>query len=247
MSINFLGIAVMFLVLIGILWKMPNKNRRFAFYNLWAFGFLVVLTLNYNDLSIYKLIYGLPGFTSIRAIARIILVMMWPLAVFLAIVIDQLISGSSATALSKITTYLCIFLMIMESVLFTQPAYSKNNALGRISDLRSQLPQNINKESILFVAANRDEPWWSTEIDAMLLGQELGLSVLNGYSGNFPPGYGPAFSCNQLKKRISSYLRFSNQTLTKNDYLDISRRVVPIGFSDCSSDVLKSPSENFNP
>ena len=96
--------------------------------------------------------------------------MMWPLAVFLAIVIDQLISASSATALPKIAAYLCIFLMIIESVLFIQPAFSKNKALGRLSDLRSQLPQGINKESILFVAANKTEPWWASEIDAMLLG-----------------------------------------------------------------------------
>jgi len=243
----FVGIAVSLLILIGILWKQPLENRSFAFYNLWAVGFLVVFTLYYNNLSIYKLVYNLPGFTSIRAVTRVILVIMWPLAIFIATVIDRLISSSSKKfPYGTIIACSCVLLMVMESTLFNQAMFPIAAALNRLNVLRAQLPRDINQESILFVATDGHGPWWLTEIDSMLLGQELGISVLNGYSSNFPPGYGPAVSCNQMNKRISQYLKFSNQS-AKENYLKISRRVIPIGFSDCDTASLGPALDSTNP
>jgi len=82
------------------------------------------------------------------------------------------------------------------------------------------------------VARNQEEPFWTNEIDAMLLAQELGWPTLNGYSGNFPPGYAPADSCRQLPARIENYMNFAGIS-NPSYYLGIIRRVIPLGFKDC--------------
>lgn len=231
----FVGIGTTLLVGVGLVWKMENKNRQFAFYNLWAFCFLFILTLNIADLSLYKLVYALPGFDSIRAVSRIILVMLWPLAVFVAVAIDQLLRSPNANFSAKAVVFLCLSLMAAESVLYIQSTYSKIEGLNRINELRSSLPQGIKQDSILVFASKSLKEWWMTDLDAMLLGQELSLSIMNGYSGNFPPGYGePVVSCKQIRRRISSAIKFTGQGSDK-EYNAIEKRVIPIGFSDCSA------------
>ena len=66
----------------------------------------------------------------------------------------------------------------------------------------------------------------------MLVAQDLGWPTLNGYSGNFPPGYGFADSCRQLPQRIKNYMDFTGIT-NQSFYLELMKRTVPIGFSDC--------------
>jgi hypothetical protein len=65
-----------------------------------------------------------------------------------------------------------------------------------------------------------------------LLAQELGWATLNGYSGNTPPGYKSAESCEQLPMRIKNYMDYVGID-DSNYYLDIIKRVVVLGFLDC--------------
>ncbi len=66
----------------------------------------------------------------------------------------------------------------------------------------------------------------------MLLAQELGWATLNGYSGNNPPGYKSAESCDQLPARIKTFMDYAGIE-GSNNYLDIVKRVIALGFVDC--------------
>jgi hypothetical protein len=75
------------------------------------------------------------------------------------------------------------------------------------------------------------------EIDAMFVAQELGWPVLNGYSGNFPPGYNnnKTNTCRVIPERIISYMKFAHIS-NVSFYLGMMKRVVPVGFNDCDQE-----------
>ncbi|MFM8542310.1 MAG: hypothetical protein ACKOAM_03565, partial [Chakrabartia sp.] len=50
--------------------------------------FLILLTLNFNDHSLWRFVVGLPLFSAIRALSRIILLFLFPLSLLLAATVD---------------------------------------------------------------------------------------------------------------------------------------------------------------
>ncbi len=231
----FPGIAAGVLILTGLFWKTPNKNRQIAFFNLWAAAFLVLVTFSINGASIYQLAFSLPGFNSIRAVSRIILCMLWPLSVFIAVVLHQMVVSPHRKVFSTSLAIIIFCLLASESMLFKPVTYPKSLGVERLAALQAKLPADLPPDAILAFNTDNNEAWYLTELDAMLLGQESGFAIMNGYSGNFPAGYGdPLSSCKQIRRRISAYLNLTNSVSDKN-YAQLARRVVPIGLSDCGS------------
>jgi hypothetical protein len=82
----------------------------------------------------------------------------------------------------------------------------------RLSAVRAKLPEPVPEDAILFVTSNADGRIHS-ELDAMLLAQELGIATLNGYSGNEPPGNVTPLTCTTAKQRLSNYALYRNLPL----------------------------------
>jgi len=229
----FPGLAVMALMLVGIAGRFHTENRRLAWLHFSAALVLVALTLQVHGTSLYQFIWWIPGLNVIRAVTRIILVVMWPLSLFIAWAIDGFIQQFSRQhQWMQGAAYLVTGIMVAESVFYTHATYVKTEAQVRLENLREQIPATVPVDPILFVAENQPEPSWGRAIDAMLLAQDLGWPTFNGYSGNAPPGYASLESCNQLPARIKNYMdfvRISNPSY----YLEIMKRVVSIGFEDC--------------
>jgi hypothetical protein len=229
----FPGLAVLALVSAGIVMRFHTENRWLAWLHLSAALTLIALTLEVHGFSLYQLVWRLPGMSSVRAITRIMLVVMWPISLFIAWVIDGLILRfSQQRRWMQAAVYLVAGLLVMESVFYTHSTYSKADAQSRLNNLTQQIPAIVPANPILFVAENQQEPFWAKEIDSMLVAQELGWSTLNGYSGNYPPGYTTSNSCTQLPMRIKNYMDFAGIS-NESYYLEIMKRVVPIGFTDC--------------
>jgi len=135
--------------------------------------------------SLYQFIWRIPGLNSIRAVTRIILVVMWPLSLFIAWAMDGFIQRYNRQHLwMQATAILIAGLLVAESVFYTHATYVKADAQARLDDLRQLIPATVPANPILFVAENQPEPSWGRAIDAMLLAQDLGWPTLNGYSGN---------------------------------------------------------------
>jgi len=111
-------------------------------------------------------------------------------------------------------------LLVSESIFFSHIVFYKKEAQARIEILQQEIPSTIPKDPILYVAWDKEGPFWETEIDAMLLAQELGWPTLNGFSGNFPPGYSTPSSCSRLPERIKSFMQFNGE-LDESYYLEI--------------------------
>jgi hypothetical protein len=55
-----------------------------------------------------------------------------------------------------------------------------------------QAKANDSDRTILWINETSSEPFFVKSLDAMLAGQELGMNVVNGYSGLIPKDYPPA-------------------------------------------------------
>ena len=229
----FPGLAVLGLVLVGIAGRFQTENRRLAWLHFGAALVLVAFTLQIYGSSLYQFIWRIPGLNSIRAVTRIILVVMWPLSLFIAWAMDGFIQRYNRQHLwMQATAILISGLLVAESVFYTHATYVKADAQARLDDLRQLIPATVPANPILFVAENQPEPSWGRAIDAMLLAQDLGWPTLNGYSGNAPPGYNSLERCNQLPVRIKNYMDFAGIS-DPSYYLGIMKRIVPLGFRDC--------------
>jgi hypothetical protein len=234
----FPGIAVIIaLTILFLLAKtLPEETRTLVGLHLCAVGMLVLLTLYVNGRSPYKLIASLPGISSIRAVSRIILVMMYPLALVIAFSMDRLLDKKQLPRLIGAPIALIIFaLLLAESMTYRHVTFAKADAQAHVARLLSQAPGRIESGQFLLFNQQPNQPEWTSEIDAMIAGQELDSPVINGYSGNFPPGYAAADSCAKLPWRLIVYMNFSH--ISDNQfYLDSMQRALPIGFDDCNPD-----------
>jgi hypothetical protein len=229
----FPGLSVTILILVGILGRFQTEHKNLAWLHFGAALVLVALTLDFHGYSLYRLAGFVPGLNSVRAVTRIILVLMWPISLFIAWAVDGFVQRFNQqhrwtlAALSLVTG-----LLVAESVFYNHLTYASADAQARLETLGQKIPVAIPANPILFVAWNKQEPSWKDDIDAMLLAQELGWPTLNGYSGNYPPGYAPADSCAQLPTRIMNYMDFTGIS-NPSYYLEIIKRVIPVGFEDC--------------
>lgn len=227
-------IAILILVILpGILWFSNSKKRTLLWVHIGALAILIVLTLYVSGDSLYRLISNLPGISSIRAVTRIMLVLMYPLAVVIASGIDGLLTIKNHFRLaSTAAAVILIAVMIAEPILYNHITFSKTDAQARVTTIEKTIPAQIPQNPLLIFNLLPNQPDWASEIDAMIAGQERGWPVFNGYSGNFPPGYGISDRCAQLPRRILFYMNFTNQ-VNEQLYMDLVHRSMPIGFDDC--------------
>jgi hypothetical protein len=228
----FIGISAVILLTSGLVWQFKSVNRKMAFLFIGAAAFLVFITLDVNGFSIYKIFWALPGFNSIRAVTRIILLLMWPIALFISIEVDALLKIPSKGVLPPMVTVLFLGLMMSESVFYQHATFTKAEADDRLQKLYEEIPSNLPQNPVLFVWNPEDDTGYLTELDAMLLSQELGWPVMNGYSGNIPGGYGASTDCAQVVDRIKRYMIFSSIS-DPNFYQNLISRIVAIGPEVC--------------
>ncbi|ALQ94222.1 hypothetical protein XFUD_02570 [Xylella fastidiosa] len=227
----FVGLGALLLVVLALtLNRSPIVNVSII-----SLALLMLFTLNIKDQSFYLLFADFPGVNSIRAVSRIILILMIPLAILIA-------SGIDAARLKSrrwiiLAASLCVALMI-ETILMKGQFYDIAEAKIRAAKLDQKLPAHLNASTVIFVPVNTSEPSFMTELDGMLLAQERGLKTLNGYSGNFPNGYStndptqPA--CLQAVSRMESARRFYAEHLGKNLDMGIFKYFVALDTPNCS-------------
>src|SRR5574340_294843 len=232
----FPGLAAVILAGIAVTRQMFERNqprRAVVSVHLWAALSLIAVTLLADGFTVYRVLWALPGLDSIRAVSRIILILMWPLALLVAYGIDSLVAQDVRPRLLNIgLAGILSGLLLVESVYVQHAAYDKMEARNRLATLRVQIPADVPAQPILAVASQPGDLWSATEVDAMLLGQELGWPVLNGYSGNFAPGFGETAACSDIPGRIIRFMEFARIS-SDGFYLNMINRTVPVGFDDC--------------
>ena len=228
----FVGMPTLIWLILGFIWKFNSPYKKMAFLFLGAAAVLVLITLDVRGHSLYKLLWQLPGVNSIRAVTWVILVLLWPIALFIAIEGDALLRTSNQTFNAGAIVLLLFSLMAAESIYFNHVTFSKAAAAARLQTIYKRIPSSLTQDPILYVWNSDDNNWYLTELDTMLVSQDLNWPAMNGYSGNLPNGYGPTQSCNEAFSRIISFMNFNNIT-DPSFYSHLISRVVPVGSEKC--------------
>jgi hypothetical protein len=230
----FFGLLACVLAAIGVVLgrKSAQWSRHVAIFTL-ALLALIAITLSVNGHSLYRLVMALPGFNSIRAVTRIAIVMLLPVALLSAIGV-QTIAGRFPNLRTPlfltITALLAVQLIGFQAM---QVPIVKWRERLNVLTAGSEIPRS-GSHPILFAFDNAPESWVHIyrELDGMVLAQDLGAPTANGYSGNLPAYFGSVDSCMTAAQRLANGAAFKR--LPPSDLSDMLRRiyVLPVN-ADC--------------
>ncbi|WP_156128488.1 hypothetical protein [Luteibacter sp. 9133] len=226
----FFGVGITGLALFGVV-RSANKARWVA---LGAFLALVILTLNLGGHSIYLLVARMPGLASIRAVSRIGVVMAMPLAFLVATGVDAARKSANPW---RILAALLAVAMVSESIATWTIKIDIAQTRQRMERLRNRLPSPLPAHAVIFNPLTPDVAFYDSELDGVVLSQDLGMPTLNGYSGNIPPGYDPKAgdsACRQTMSRVAAASEFFAKTLKRPSPLTSSGPLLVIGQDTCS-------------
>jgi hypothetical protein len=229
----FFGLVPVTCLGIALLSGRVRAADRLLRQSLYALAILVLLTLKFNGVTIYVLLATLPGLSAIRAVTRIVLVMIFPVALVMGSVLDLgWVARSRRPYLVPVVLAACLFL-VLEAIMIRRSTSTIQEWDHRLEALRAETATPIGAGSILVVANQKDRPDWMRELDAMVLAQSLKATTMNGYSGNNPTGWAPMQTCADLVAVIQTATKFRKRHGEPDYSLDVER-IVPIGFGDCS-------------
>lgn len=189
------------------------KLRRVAF----MFWGVFWLTLSIDGASLYRfLISAVPPLTGIRAVSRIVHVLLLPFAFMAASVVHRLtkppltsLSGSLGTLAAVGACLMFAWETRSAPETMEKAAMQRRIAtMERLWGLETPRPR-VSPDGPVLAALrlNQSEPAYKIDIDAMLAAQELNMVTLNGYSRFLPPGYRNATDCSTLAGMLRDYER----------------------------------------
>jgi hypothetical protein len=159
-----------------------------------AIALLVLLTLHFGS-SFYKLAPLLPGLGAIRAVTRIILMMLFPLSVVLGVVLTKL-SVSRGTLMRSSVTFIISGIILFAIVLdqnvkpSSYMTYSKAESQNRSKTVERLVRRGGSQSKIFAYMPDRSsDPPYEIHLDAMLAAQNLSMASVNGYSAILPANY----------------------------------------------------------
>lgn len=198
----FLGFVPLLLSFWALLMASGGRRRRLLGLSLATLILLVVLTLQVNGKSLYQLAMALPGVSSIRAVSRIVLVMVFPVAIMAAIGVESL---ERHRRVRWLISSLVVIAFSLETLAYQAGGTSFEQWRSRLSPLANAAgASTLKSDSVLYVSGRSNEPFYMTELDGMVFAQDRKIATLNGYSGNAPPGYVYPLPCNSAAVRIYS-------------------------------------------
>jgi hypothetical protein len=209
----FLGLPLLALFALGAALALRTRNRL-GLLALVVIAGTFALTLLVDGNSLYWFVWSLPGLNALRVMTRLILVVLLPLSLAAALAIDWLLTHAQRPDAARGAAIAALVLMLggmgAEVALYRPDATPIVAWTAAADALRSRLPPNLPSDAILLVTSPPDAKfYWPTDVSAMVVAQDLGLALINGYSGNFPPGYVNAKPCLTPAEALAGYFKFA--------------------------------------
>lgn len=152
---------------------------------------VAILPVNTSAGSAWAVVWNLPGAHAIRAIFRLQIVNQ--LVVALAFVAGATTvlrrwRGRRRSPLLAALVIVAAGLLMLEQVNVGDYSTIDRSANVALLDAVPTPPPSCRSFYVTMADA-QDRPWYAQQIDAMLISQRLQLPAVNGYSGQFPPGW----------------------------------------------------------
>jgi hypothetical protein len=234
----FVGVGVLsfFVVGLGSIFTASKEENRLVRSALATIIVLVLLTTMFGDYSAYYFLTYIPGFDSIRAVTRISIVTMFPVALVAAEGARALMSTLPRTP-SVVALLLFLTISVLEILMIEKPGFPIDEAERRISAIVEEARRlSAGKtDPILSLVEDWELPYMN-HLDAMLAAQRLGWPTSNGYSGNGPPGYQYKLNGSSQAVLFDAYEQWHAVHDAGPDFkaADLLSRDVLIGSSACS-------------
>lgn len=186
---------------LGVAWtarRSSDEAIRFAAVGAVATLLIAVFTTKFADETLYRFTFDLPGIGGIRAIGRVILVLLFPLGIALGVAVDRVIVATSPKWKGAVTTVLLLGIAVDQSTLpisdelWNGMHFTITEARTRREAATAQVRAHPEASAfyIYVNAADSVHPmeYVSVSIDAMWAATETGVPTVNGY-GYPPPGW----------------------------------------------------------
>ena len=197
----FLGVlpCAAILIFAYVCWaeRLNAQEVSIGFAMICAFLFLTVVTFYSSGFSLYWYLWKfLPGAGGIRAVTRCMLVGIYPLAFVFGTLLSFLLKNRIRTGRGWSNQFvgLAILALAVADQVGRVGSVSKRECERRIAEMQAailRIQNHDDRRKVLWVSERNGEPYFIKQLDAMLAGQDLGLSVINGFSGLPPSGYPP--------------------------------------------------------
>jgi hypothetical protein len=229
----FAGIGVLVLAFLGVGASIFSKGIAAKFGKLGRTSVatvvvLVGMTVVVGGYSFYYLVIQIPGLDAIRAVSRVILVMLLPGAVLVAVGVEWLIGMSRSWGMRGAVTIVVVSGLTAETISYQSHHAAKETWEMRQRGLSHAVGESLPAGSILYVTQRMEEPFYVTEIDAMIYAQDHYLKTLNGYSGSTPPGYKYPKPCVDVASRLEGYFNFRSMPAEDREKLIKQVRLVQL-------------------
>jgi hypothetical protein len=180
----------------------PADLRRFlAIVLAFSAGLLWFVSLNIGGHSLWILVFRfVPGAAAIRVPERIALVLNVAVILVVCTALDRLRVGKSGL---RATAFWCLSALLIVEQLNLVQTHRIDRRAEREIFAKVQKPPLGCRAFFLSNAASPARPFFSNQIDAMLVARDTGLPTLNGYSGWTPSGW----SLNFLDASYSLHVR----------------------------------------
>ncbi len=190
---------------------------------------LVILTLSVYGVTVWSIFWGLPLFSSIRAVTRMDLVLLFPLGYLAGVSADYL--ENFRGRFSAVALPFLVVALLVEFSFVTAPTSTKSEWRERIHRKSATLPEELPPQAILFWA-QEDGPPFAEELDAMWIALQRGRPTMNGYTGNYPPGYSYKFGKDpgEIANRANAYAFFRYPENPLAGLSELKGRIMALGF-----------------
>lgn len=194
-------LAVLAVPLLLWAWRKDRMAHRTLLALSVAFAGSWLFCLRFGGLSLYELVFRIPGFSDMRSITRIIHVE----AMFFLILLMLVLRKAVQQRRTRWAVMLLLPLLVVQDHRWNMrhiPRFNKYDAqelVDRIAmDISTQ--RDTSHKVIAYMPlrniAEKEDLHQGTidlQLSAMLAAQQLHVTTVNGYSGSYPPGFLPFF------------------------------------------------------
>ena len=215
---GFILFLVMILSPFFIIYNWEKNSNSFLLKSLIITSLIIVLLhiRFYNNLTLYALIFKLPGINSMRVLNRFMNVELFILLVILGYFAYQL----------KNSLLIILFILLFADNSFNADLIKREEKIKLIQRRENAIAE-IKKydykkyEAVILVDSTK--PVYISHLDMMLACQSLGIKTVNGYSSYCPDAFGEIFNFNTIAGLRSWLL---NQNINPNKILIIKKNSI---------------------